>query len=69
MSLCPATHPDTGAQCERWPQPAAHVMDGSHQAGTLRWPYIPAPRQLVLDLAPDEAASVAPALKEAPAWQ
>lgn len=40
-----------------WNQPAAHAIDGMHQAGPRRWPYIPPPQQLALDLAAVRAAS------------
>ena len=61
--LCPEIGP-AGLQCQRWPQPNAHT-DGWHDSGAYRWPYVPPPRQLELDLT-DAADSAAPALKEAP---
>lgn len=45
--ICPARH--RGRRCQRWNQPAAH-WDGVHQAGRLRWPYVPPPVRLALDL-------------------
>lgn len=62
-AICPELGPG-GRRCERWNQPAAHAIDGMHQAGSLRWRYVAPPRQLELDLT-DAATSAAPARTEA----
>jgi hypothetical protein len=62
-AICPDLGP-RGVRCERWNQPAAHAIDGMHQAGSVRWPYVAPPQQLALalDLA---ATGAAPARTEA----
>jgi len=37
-AICPDLGPG-GRRCERWNQPAAHAIDGMHQAGGVTWPY------------------------------